>query len=71
MMGATITVKPYSAKAWPRFSGGKVSVNMDCSDGASPPPPMPCAMRASTKKARLGAMPQKNELTVNTATDIM
>ena len=69
--GASTTAIPYTAKAMPRFAGGKVSARMACSLGASPPPPSPCRTRKKISDARLGAMPQRNELMVNSATQIM
>ena len=43
--GATTTATPNSAKAWPRFSGGKASAKIDCDTGTMPPPAKPCRMR--------------------------
>ena len=43
----------------------------DCSDGARPPPPIPCTMRATTSIERLGAIPQKKDDTVNRNTETM
>ena len=39
--GATTTATPNSAKAWPRFSGGKESARIDCATGTMPPPAKP------------------------------
>ncbi len=71
MAGATTTATPYRAKAAPRLGPGNVSVRIACSLGASPPPPIPCVTRASSRTIRLGAIPQKNELIVNSATQPM
>jgi hypothetical protein len=70
-VGATITATPYSAKAWPRFSGGNVSARMACSLVGMPPPPSPCRMRKNINAPRLGANPQSSELTVKVATQII
>src|SRR5262245_54131328 len=55
----------------PRFSSGNVSFRIACSLGCKPPPPTPCKMRKKTSTPRLGARPQRNELTVNKATHHM
>jgi hypothetical protein len=55
----------------PRFAGGKVSAIIDCSEGARPPPPMPWRMRARIRKVRFGAIPHRNDATVNSATEAM
>ena len=39
--GATTTATPNSAKAWPRFCGGKASARIDCETGTMPPPARP------------------------------
>jgi hypothetical protein len=67
-VGATITATPYSAKAWPRFCGGKVSAKIACSLVGMPPPPSPCRMRKKISALRLGARPHKSELPVKSAT---
>src|SRR6516164_1591187 len=67
--GATTTATPNSAKAWPRFSGGKESARMDCATGTMPPPPRPCRIRNSNSACRFGANPQSAELSVNSETD--
>ena len=54
MAGAQTTARPYMAKAWPRFSGGKVSARMACSEGARPPPPTPCRMRKKMSMRQRG-----------------
>src|ERR1700743_2720454 len=66
--GATTTAIPQIANAIPKYSFGKVSANIDCSLGASPPPPAPCNTRKISSAVKLGASPQSSELTVNTAT---
>jgi hypothetical protein len=47
-----------------------VSTSIDCSTGASPPPPIPWNTRAMTRVVRLGAIPQTNEEIVNNAIEI-
>ena len=71
MVGPMITTKPNRAKAWPRFSRGKLSTSMDCSLGARHPPPIPCRMRASTSMVRLGAKPHRKDAPVNSAMEMM
>ncbi len=71
MAGATTTAMPYRAKAWPRLATEKVSARMACSDGASPPPPMPCRMRAMIRNGSVGARPHSSEQIVNSATQVM
>ena len=48
-----------------------MSTRMACSTGARPPPPIPCRTRAMSMMPRLGAMPQKNEVMVKSATQAM
>ena len=55
--------------AMPRSWGGKVSINMAWDMGCSPPPPMPCTTRKKISSARLVAVPQSRELTVNRITE--
>ncbi len=71
MAGASTTAIPYTAKAIPRLAGGNVSARIDCSLGPRPPPPAPCRTRKRISIPRLGAMPQRNELTVKSATHDM
>ncbi len=71
MVGATITVTPYSAKAMARLSGGNVSARIACAMGCNPPPPAPCRMRKKIIAPRLGAKPHSSELTVKIARQIM
>jgi hypothetical protein len=71
MAGANTTAIPYTANAMPRFLGSKVSARIACSLGCNPPPPAPCKMRKIISMVRLGAMPQRNELIVNSATQDM
>jgi hypothetical protein len=52
----------------PRLAGEKVSARIDCSVGASPPPPTPCRTRKKMSAPRFGATPQRNELMVKRAT---
>jgi hypothetical protein len=56
---------PNSAKAWPRFDGGKESARIDCETGTMPPPPRPWRMRKSRSESRLQANPHSTELAVN------
>ena len=71
MAGASTTAMPYMAKAMPRWRGGKVSARMACSLGPRPPPPMPWRMRKKTRSGNDGAIPQRNELMVKSATQVM
>ena len=68
--GATMTVRPYRAKAWLRFAGGKLSANMDWVVGCRPPPPRPWKILAISIIGRLVAKAQPTELAVKTATQI-
>ena len=68
--GPTTTTTAKAANAMPRLAGGKVSARIDCSTGASPPPPIPWNSRASTSVVRLGETPHRNELTVNSAMEM-
>jgi hypothetical protein len=68
--GATATATPYSAKAWPRFSGGNASTRIDEATGAMPPPAKPCMMRNSSSNCRFQAMPHSTEFAVNSARQI-
>ena len=52
-------------------AGGKVSTSIACSEGAKPPPATPCSTRKKIKSPRFGAIPHKNELSVNRATQAM
>ena len=70
-VGATTTETPYRAKAPARFAGEKVSVMIDCSLAARPPPPRPCNTRKKIGAGRLVAMPHSIDAAVNTATEIM
>ena len=71
MAGASTTAMPYTANAMPRLRGSKVSARIACSLGARPPPPRPCSTRKKMSSPRLGATPQRNELMVKSATQIM
>src|SRR5262249_16251328 len=57
MSTAFCAATPNSAKAWPRFSGGKESARIDCATGTMPPPPRPCRTRNSNSACRFGANP--------------
>ena len=72
-MAPTMTTTPYAAKAAPRLAGGNVSTIMDCSMGASPPPPMPCkdARRRSALAGWCERPQSTDEDTVNSATENM
>ena len=59
-----MVVTPYSEKASPRFSGAKLSPRIDCAIGCKPPPNAPCMTRNRRRNPRLGAIPQRKELTV-------
>ena len=59
------------ANAMPRFAGGKVSARIACSLGPRPPPPTPCSTRKKISAPSDGAIPHRNELTVNSATHVM
>src|SRR5271154_154208 len=59
-----IAVIPYRANARPRCCGGNVSARIACAIGCSPPPPAPCSTRKKRRNPRLGAIPQRKELTV-------
>src|SRR5689334_22654833 len=69
--GAVTTVMPYNANASARFSGGKVSAKIDCSVGASPPPPTPCNARANSIVVREVDIAHSTLLPVNSATQII
>src|ERR1700721_938423 len=57
-------------KAPPRFSGAKLSPRIDCAMGCKPPPNAPCMTRNRSRNPRLGAMPQRKELTVKNVMQI-
>ena len=69
--GATTTAIPYTANAMPRCFGANVSARMDCSLGASPPPPAPCSTRKKTSHPSDVAVPHRDELAVKSATHVM
>ena len=67
-----VVVNPNSsATTLADLGGAKVSARMDCSLGASPPPPNPCNTRKKSSQPRLGATPHRSELIVNSATHDM
>src|ERR1700721_2266609 len=70
MAGAQMVVMPYNEKASPRFSGAKLTPRMDCAIGCKPPPNAPCMTRNKSRKPRLGAIPQRKELTVKNVMQI-
>src|SRR5437667_5591634 len=69
--GAVTIAMLYKAKAEPSFDLGNVSTRIACSTGARPPPPTPCSTRKKINIPRLGAMPHRNEVAVNSATFII
>src|SRR6185503_468927 len=71
IVGAMTVVMPNSANASPRFSGGNVSARIACAMGCNPPPPAPCSTRKRMIAPRLGAAPQRRELRVKIARQIM
>ena len=68
--GPQTTTKAKAANAMPRCCGGKVSASIDCSTGASPPPPMPWNTRARISMVRFGAIPQSSDEIANNAIEI-
>src|ERR1700744_4817465 len=62
MEGAGTATNPYSENARPRFEGSKESAMMACAMGCNPPPPTPWNTRKSNRRLRVGAMPQRKEL---------
>ena len=56
--------------AVPRSASGKISHMMACAIGITGPPPSPWSTRMATRNSRLGARPERNELTVNTTVQI-
>ena len=71
MAGAITTVSPYNAKEAGRSRNGNESAKIDCSTGASPPPPRPWTTRHSRISGSELAVAQSSELMVNSATQIM
>src|SRR5439155_10853785 len=56
---------PHRAIAMPRWWSGKISQRIACEIGMTGPPPSPWKTRANTRNVRFGAIPERNELTVN------
>ena len=71
MAGAKTTAIAYTEKPMPRFSGGKASARIAWALGCRPPPPKPCNTRKQISSGRLGARPHRNELAVNSTTQVM
>ena len=71
MIGATTTTRPKAANACPRLAGGKLSVIIDCSTGASPPPPIPWKIRATISIPRFGDSAHISEAAVKSVIEIM
>src|SRR5580700_8326964 len=69
--GAQTIAMLQSPKAAARLAGGKASTSMDCSEGASPPPAIPCSTRKKMRVSRFGAIPQRKEAHVKRATQVM
>src|SRR5215470_17201880 len=70
MIGPIMKPMPHTAMARPRCPSGKISHRMACESGMIGPPPMPWKMRATMRKVRFGAMPERKELTVKSAAQI-
>src|SRR5262245_51360905 len=58
--------RPHTAIAMPRWRGGKISQSTAIAIGITGPPPRPCRMRIATRNSTDGAMPERNELMMNT-----
>jgi len=58
-------------KAWPRFWTGKGVGQDGCSEGCKPPAARALNTRATIRKGRFGAMPQRNDDTVKSTTQVM
>src|SRR5260370_28630116 len=61
---------PQMAIARPRWWKGKISQRIACESGMIGPPPRPWQMRATISVVRLGAMPERNELTTKSVAQI-
>ena len=61
---------PQTAIAVPRIRSGKISHMMACAMGMTGPPPSPWRIRITTRNSRVGAMPDRNELTVKSTVQI-
>src|SRR2546421_12800182 len=61
---------PQIAIARPRWWKGKISQRIACESGMIGPPPRPWKMRATISVVRLGAIPERNELTTKSVAQI-
>ena len=69
-MGPIMMPMPHTAMARPRWPIGKISHRMAWDSGIKGPPPIPWNTRAMMRKVRLGASPEKKELTVKIVVQI-
>jgi hypothetical protein len=69
-IGAIMMPPPQTAMAVPRMLSGKISHIIACAIGMTGPPPRPWSTRMATRNSRLGAMPDRNELVVNSTVQI-
>src|SRR3984957_6563899 len=68
-IGATKVVIDQIANANPRRYGGKIDSSSACEPGIIGPETPPWTMRKNSSEGRSQAMPQRNEATVNKATE--
>ena len=61
---------PQTAIAVPRCRNGKISHMIACAIGMTGPPPSPWSTRMATRNGSVGAMPERNELTVKRTVQI-
>jgi hypothetical protein len=61
---------PHTDIARPRCLSGKISHMIAWDIGMIGPPPIPWKTRATIKNSRLGAIPERNEATVNRVVQI-
>src|SRR5712692_3529478 len=69
-MGASMMPVPHTDMAVPRCRSGKISHMMAWAMGMTGPPPSPWKMRMATRNSSEGAMPDRNELIVNSTVQI-